>query len=128
MNAAHKMYAKVKEVKCRGNVVTYNLLMQLFGQARLTDMVLKMRREKEEEGVEANVNTYKVLVSVFCAMGHWNRAYGLFREMTEEKGIDPSPGITEAVLSALKRARQLTKHDELVEKLAGREEILTRSP
>ena len=128
VNAAHKMYAKMKEVKCRGNVVTYNLLMQLFGQARSTDMVLKMRREMEEEGVEANVNTYKVLVSVFCAMGHWNRAYRLFREMTEEKGIDPSPGITEAVLSVLKRAGQLTKHDELVEKLAEREEILTRSP
>ena len=99
MNAAHKMYANMKEMKCQGSVVTYNLLMHLFRQARLTDMVLKMRREMEEDGVEANINTYKVLVSMFYAMGHWNRAYGLFKEMTKEKGIDPSLGITEVVLS-----------------------------
>ncbi|CAA7391457.1 unnamed protein product [Spirodela intermedia] len=120
VNAAHKLYAKMKEVKCRGNTVTYNLLMQLFGRARSTDMMLRMRREMEEEGVEANNNTYKVLISVFCSMGHWNRAYRLFREMMEEKGMEPTTGVSQAVLSVLKRAGQLTKHEELVEKLAER--------
>ncbi|MQM21424.1 hypothetical protein Taro_054464 [Colocasia esculenta] len=116
VNAAHKLYSKMKEVKCRGSTVTYNLLMQLFGRARSTDMVLRMRREMEEEGVEANVNTYKVLISVFCSMGHWNRGYRLLREMMEEKGMEPTAGICQSVLALLRRAGQLTKHEELVEK------------
>lgn len=120
VNAAHKLYTKMREVKCEPNTVTYNLLMGLFSKAKSMDMVLRMKKEMEEEGVEANVNTYGVLISAFCERGHWKRAYGLMKEMVEQKCLKPSGPTREMVFGLLRNAGQLTKHEELVEKMVER--------
>ncbi|CAD5313252.1 unnamed protein product [Arabidopsis thaliana] len=117
VNGAHRMYSKMMEAKCEPNTVTYNILMRMFVGSKSTDMVLKMKKEMDDKEVEPNVNTYRLLVTMFCGMGHWNNAYKLFKEMVEEKCLTPSLSLYEMVLAQLRRAGQLKKHEELVEKM-----------
>ncbi|XP_017701151.1 pentatricopeptide repeat-containing protein At1g20300, mitochondrial [Phoenix dactylifera] len=120
VNTAHKLYNRMRELGCRPNTVTYNLLMQLFGKDKSMDMMLRMKQEMEEEGIEPNVNTYGVLISEFCGRGHWKQAYKMMREMVEEKCLKPTVPMYEALLALLRRAGQLRRHEELVEKMAER--------
>ncbi|GMN35870.1 hypothetical protein TIFTF001_005581 [Ficus carica] len=120
VNGAHRMFAKMKDSKCKPNTVTYNVLMQMFAESKSTDMVLKLKEEMDENEVEPNVNTYRVLIIMFCGMGHWNNAYKFFREMIEEKCLKPSLPVYEMVLEQLRKAGQLKKHEELVEKMVAR--------
>ncbi|KAL2945296.1 hypothetical protein RDABS01_006054 [Bienertia sinuspersici] len=120
VNAAHRLFAKMKEVKCKPNTVTYNVLMRMFVESRSTIMVLKLKKEMDETGVESNVNTYKILISMFCGMGHWSNAYKYFREMVEEKNLMPNMHVYDMVLSELRNAGQMKKHEELVEKMVDR--------
>lgn len=120
VNSAHRMFAKMKDLKCRPNTVTYNILMRMFADKKSTDMVLKLRKEMDENEIEPNANTYRVLISTFCGIGHWNNAYSFFKEMIEEKCLRPSLPVYEMVLQQLRKAGQLKKHEELVEKMVNR--------
>ncbi|KAK9165045.1 hypothetical protein Scep_000236 [Stephania cephalantha] len=120
VNGAHRMHAKMNELKCKGNTVTYNVLMGMFAGKKSADMVIKLKKEMDENEVEPNVNTYRVLISMFCGMGHWSRAYGFFKEMIEDKCLKPSLPVYEMVLQQLRKAGQIKKHEELVEKMVER--------
>ncbi|PHT28168.1 Pentatricopeptide repeat-containing protein, mitochondrial [Capsicum baccatum] len=120
VNAAHRLYAKMKEMNCKPNTVTCNILMKMFAESKSTDMVIKLRKEMDENEVEPNVNTFKILISLYCGMGHWNNAYKYFREMIEEKCLRPSESVYDMVLKQLRKAGQLRKHEELVEKMVDR--------
>lgn len=120
VNGAHWMYARMKELKCLPNTLTYNILMRMFAESRSTDMVLKMKKEMDESQVEPNVNTYRILISMFCDMKHWNNAYKLMMEMVEEKCLRPNLSVYETVLELLRKAGQLKKHEELVDKMVAR--------
>ncbi|KAL2334299.1 hypothetical protein Fmac_015512 [Flemingia macrophylla] len=52
VNGAHWMYARMKELKCQPNTLTYNILMRMFAESKSTDMVLKMK-EMDENKVES---------------------------------------------------------------------------
>ncbi|KAI8005153.1 Pentatricopeptide repeat-containing protein [Camellia lanceoleosa] len=120
MNAAHRTFVRMKELKCQPNTVTYNVLMRMFVDSKSTDMVLKLKKEMDEKEIEPNENTYRVLISMFCAMGHWNNAYKFFREMIEEKHLKPGLSVYQMVLQELRKAGQIKKHEELVEKMVDR--------
>lgn len=120
VNKAHRMFAKMKELDCKPNTVTYNLLMRMFAESKSTDMVLKMKKEMDKNEIEPNVNSYRVLISMFCGMGHWNNAYKFLREMVEEKCLKPTDPVYEMVLQQLRKAGQMKKHEELVEKMVER--------
>ncbi|KAK6131311.1 hypothetical protein DH2020_034940 [Rehmannia glutinosa] len=123
VNAAHRLFDKMKDVKCKPNTVTYNILMQMFSVSRSIDMVIKLWKEMGENEVEPNVNTYKILITMYCLMGHWNNAYKYFKEMIEEKCLRPSPKVYEMVMQQLRKAGQLKKQEELMEKMVDREFI-----
>lgn len=120
VNAAHRLFVRMKDVKCTPNTVTYNILMQMFSETKSTDMIIKLWKEMHENEVEPNVNTFKILISLYCAMGHWNNAYKYFREMIEEKCLKPTPQVYEMVMKQLRKAGQLKKHEELMEKMVDR--------
>ncbi|XP_052200661.1 pentatricopeptide repeat-containing protein At1g20300, mitochondrial [Diospyros lotus] len=120
VNAAHRMHARMKQLECKPNTVTYNILMRMFVDSKSTDMVLKLKKEMDDGEIEPNINTYRVLISLFCAIGHWNNAYKFFREMIEEKCLKPSQTDYEMVLQVLRKAGQIKKHEELVEKMVDR--------
>ncbi|KAG8377991.1 hypothetical protein BUALT_Bualt08G0091300 [Buddleja alternifolia] len=120
VNAAHRLFVKMKEVKCKPNTVTYNILMQMFVESKSTDMVIKLWKEMDENEVEPNVNTFKIFITMYCLMGHWNNAYRYFREMIEEKCLKPNPKLYEMVMQQLRKAGQLKKHEELMEKMVDR--------
>ncbi|KAI3518006.1 hypothetical protein L1887_06317 [Cichorium endivia] len=120
VNSAHRLFSRMKGLKCRPNTVTYNFLMRMFADSKSADMVLKMKEEMDENGVELNVNSYRILIGLYCSMGHWNNAYRFFREMIEEKCLKPSNGDYEMVLMQLRKAGQIKKHEELVEKMVDR--------
>ncbi|KAI5668887.1 hypothetical protein M9H77_18740 [Catharanthus roseus] len=120
VNAAHRLFTKMKELNCEPNTVTYNVLMQMFVDSKSTDMVVKLKKEMDENKVESNINTFKILISMYCGMGHWNKAYKYFREMIEEKCLKPSQPIYTMVLEQLRKAGQMKKHEELVEKMLKR--------
>lgn len=120
VNGAHRMYARMKELKCRPNTLTYNILMRMFVDSKSTDMVLKLKKEMDENQVEPNVNTYRILILMFCEMGHWNNAYKFTKEMVEEKCLKPNLQVYETVLEQLRKAGQLKKHEELVDKMVAR--------
>ncbi|VFR01942.1 unnamed protein product [Cuscuta campestris] len=120
VNAAHRMHARMNELKCEPSTLTYNILMKMFVDLKSIDMVLKLKKEMEESRVEPNVTTYKVLISMYCEMGHWNYAYQFMKEMVEEKGLKPNLSIYKRVLEMLRNAGQLKKHEELVEKMVAR--------
>ncbi|XP_057871220.1 pentatricopeptide repeat-containing protein At1g20300, mitochondrial [Cryptomeria japonica] len=117
VNSAHKLFTRMKELKCSPNTATYNALMRMFSKMKSTDMVLEIRREMKQNACEANVDTYRVLIGTFCQFGHWNQAYKHFKEMTEEKCIQPSLEIYKMVLDVLRKAGQIQKHEELVDKM-----------
>ncbi|KAF1002873.1 hypothetical protein AG4045_006639 [Apium graveolens] len=118
VNSAHRLFARMKEIKCKANTVTYNILMRMFADSKSADMVIKLKQEMDEGEIEPNVNTYRILISLYCGMGHWNNAYKLFCEMLEEKCLKPSQAVYEMVLQQLRKAGQIKKHEELVEKMA----------
>ncbi|KAI3922549.1 hypothetical protein MKX01_006238 [Papaver californicum] len=120
VSEAHKMYKRMKELNCKPNTVTYNILMRKFADSRSIDMVLKLKKEMDENEVEPNLNTYKVLIPISCGPRHWDKAHQLFTEMIEEKGLKPPLSMYEMVLKQLKKAGQMEKHDELVEKMVDR--------
>lgn len=120
INAAHRLYERMMELGCKPNTGTYNLLMELFSKEKSMDMVLRMKREMEKEGVEPNAYTYSVLIAAFCERGHWKRAYVLIKEMLEEKCLKPTAPVYETAMALLKRAGQLRKHEEIVEKMVER--------
>ncbi|XP_076955198.1 uncharacterized protein LOC143629940 [Bidens hawaiensis] len=120
VNGAQRLFGRMKGLKCKPNTVTYNLLMRMFADSKSADMVLKLKNEMDEDGIELNVNSYRILIGMYCAMGHWNNAYKLFREMIEEKCLKPSHGDYEMVLRQLRNAGQIKKHEELVEKMVSR--------
>ncbi|CAN4094031.1 unnamed protein product [Withania somnifera] len=120
VNAAHRLYSKMKEMNCKPNTVTCNILMKMFAESKSIDMVIKLKKEMDENEVEPNVNTFKILISMYCGIGHWNNAYKYFREMIEEKCLRPSGSVYDMVLKQLRKAGQLRKHEELVEKMVDR--------
>ncbi|KAF9612161.1 hypothetical protein IFM89_038349 [Coptis chinensis] len=48
VNAAHRMYTKMKEMKSTSNTVTYNVLMKMFAEFKSADMVFKLKQEMDE--------------------------------------------------------------------------------
>ncbi|KAM7517310.1 hypothetical protein LguiA_006893 [Lonicera macranthoides] len=120
VNGAHRLFARMKELNVKPNAVTYNILMRMFADSKSADMVIKLKREMDESEVELNVNSYRILISLYCGMGHWNNAYKFFREMMEEKCLKPSQPVYEMVLQQLRKAGQIKKHEELVEKMVDR--------
>ncbi|MED6106367.1 hypothetical protein PIB30_004141 [Stylosanthes scabra] len=89
VNGAHRMYARMKELKCQANTLTYNILMRI------------------------------ILISMYCEKGHWNNAYKFMKEMVEEKGLKPNQSAYETVLELLRKAGQLKLHEDLVEKMVA---------
>lgn len=120
VNGAHRLYARMKDLKCMPNTVTYNILMRMFADSKSTDMVIKLKKEMDENNVEPNVNTYRILILMYCGMGHWNNAYKYFLEMIEAKCLKPGLPVYQMVLEQLRKAGQLKKHEELVEKMVDR--------
>ncbi|XP_074358560.1 uncharacterized protein LOC141697905 [Apium graveolens] len=120
VNSAHRLFARMKEIKCKANTVTYNILMRMFADSKSADMIIKLKREMDEGEIEPNVNTYGILISLYCGLGHWNNAYKLFCEMLEEKCLKPSQAVYEMVLQQLRKAGQIKKPEELVEKMVVR--------
>ncbi|KAK6152123.1 hypothetical protein DH2020_014758 [Rehmannia glutinosa] len=84
------------------------------------DMVIKLWKEMGENEVEPNVNTYKILITMYCLMGHWNNAYKYFKEMIE-KCLRPSPKVYEMVMQQLRKVGQLKKQEELMEKMVDQD-------
>ncbi|KAI3914036.1 hypothetical protein MKW98_010848 [Papaver atlanticum] len=117
---AHKMYQRMKELNCEPNAITYNILMKMFADSRSIDMVLKFKKDMDENKVEPNLYTYKVLIPLYCGPRHWDKALQLFTEMIEEKGLKPPLPLYEMLLKQLKKAGQMEKHEELVEKMVDR--------
>jgi pentatricopeptide repeat protein len=120
IDAAHKLYEKMRELQCKPNVVTYNLLIRLFNMQKSMDMVLRIKKNMDADRVEPNGNTYAALIEVFCARGDWKRAHTTLREMVREKSFKPSKQVYDMVLTLLRKAGQLMKHEELVELMADR--------
>ncbi|KAM0884355.1 hypothetical protein ACQ4PT_031031 [Festuca glaucescens] len=127
VDGARKLYARMQELQCKPNVVTYNLLMKLFNKDKSMDMVLRIKRDMDAQRVEPNANTYGALIEMFCGRGNWRRAHATLREMVEEKSLKPAKPVYEMVLSLLRKAGQLRKHEELVEAMADRGFIKHRS-
>ncbi|KAF8701048.1 hypothetical protein HU200_033943 [Digitaria exilis] len=120
IDAARKLYEKMRELQCKPNVVTYNCLLRLFSNEKSMDMVLRMKRNMDAEGIEPNVHTYAILIEAFCGRGNWKRAHATIKEMIEEKSFKPSKKVRDMVLTLLRKAGQLKKHEELVEMMADR--------
>ncbi|XP_074263938.1 pentatricopeptide repeat-containing protein At1g20300, mitochondrial-like [Silene latifolia] len=114
VNAAQTLYAKMKELECEPNVVSYNVLLRMFVESKSTDMVFKLIDEMDD----VNVETYKIYISMFCAMGDWSKACKYFEEMLEQMKLRPRMLVYEVydmVLKALRIAGQTKKHAELVD-------------
>ncbi|XP_062200137.1 pentatricopeptide repeat-containing protein At1g20300, mitochondrial-like [Phragmites australis] len=120
VDAARKLYDKMRELQCKPNVVTYNALLRLFNKEKSMDMVLRMKKDMDAEGVEPNLHTYAALIEAFCGRGNWRRAHTTLKEMVEEKSFKPSKQVYDMVLTLLRKAGQLMKHEELVELMADR--------
>ncbi|KAL6655137.1 hypothetical protein ACP70R_005963 [Stipagrostis hirtigluma subsp. patula] len=120
IDAARKLYERMRELQIKPNVVTYNLLLKMFNKEKSMDMVLRMKKEMDAEGVEPNGNTYEALIEAFCGRGNWRRAHSTLKEMVEEKSFKPSKPVYVMVLTLLRKAGQLRKHEELVELMADR--------
>ncbi|KAJ6736444.1 CHLOROPLAST RNA PROCESSING 1-LIKE PROTEIN [Salix viminalis] len=114
---AHDVFAEMLDAGCQPNSITYNSLMRIHVKAGRTE---KLKKEMDENKIEPNVNTYKVLITMYCGMGHWNNAYKFFREMIDEKCLRPSLPVYDMVLQQLRKGGQLKKHEELVEKMVDR--------
>ncbi|GKG60634.1 pentatricopeptide repeat-containing protein, partial [Tanacetum coccineum] len=76
----------------------------MFAESKSADMVLKLKEEMDDNEVELNVNSYRMLIGMYCALEHWNYAYKFFREMIEDKCLKPSNGDYDMVLGRLRKA------------------------
>ncbi|KAL8094275.1 hypothetical protein AgCh_035974 [Apium graveolens] len=47
----------MREIKCKPNTVTCNILMRMSADSKSADMVIKLKQEMEEGKIEPNVNT-----------------------------------------------------------------------
>ncbi|KAF5197343.1 Pentatricopeptide repeat-containing protein [Thalictrum thalictroides] len=116
-------------------IKTFSILVRRYARAGLvaeavhafnrmedygSDLIFKLKQDMDENEVEPNVDTYRVLISLFCRIGHWNRAYKFFVEMIEEKCLKPIMPDDEMVLQQLRKAGQIKKPEEMVEKMVDR--------
>ncbi|XP_078173934.1 uncharacterized protein LOC144567634 [Carex rostrata] len=99
---------------------TYNLLIELFNKEDKMDMVLRIKKEMENNGVKSNVNTYSALITAYCGRGNWMRACDALMEMVEVKCLKPKDLVYRMVMDLLKRAGQLQKCKDLKEMMVKR--------
>jgi pentatricopeptide repeat protein len=59
----------MRELQCKPNVLTYNLLIRLFNMHKSMNMVLRIKKNMDAERVEPNGNTYAALIEVFVPGG-----------------------------------------------------------
>nr|GEU55716.1 hypothetical protein [Tanacetum cinerariifolium] len=93
VKASHRFFGRMKALKCKQNTVSYNLSMRMFVESKSADMVLKLKEEMDENEVELNVNSYRILIGI-------NGDYDM-------------------VLGQLRKAGQIKKHEETVEKMVN---------
>ncbi|KAM7517309.1 hypothetical protein LguiA_006892 [Lonicera macranthoides] len=83
IKSAHDVFVEMIDVGIESNLITFNNLMHVHVKAGLSEKM-------DGSEVELNVNSYRILISLYCGVGHWNNVYKFFREMVEEKCLKSS--------------------------------------
>ncbi|XP_078439029.1 tetratricopeptide repeat (TPR)-like superfamily protein [Wolffia australiana] len=104
---AYKMVSEMREFGVGANARTFEVIIHHLVKAKRIEEARRVFRTMQEEaGCEPELNTYTIVVRMFCSEGRINEALQVWRMMAG-KGIIPSMHMYSVIISGLQRIGRL---------------------
>ncbi|KAL0550300.1 hypothetical protein IC582_014808 [Cucumis melo] len=101
-----------RDADCVPNIVTYNILLSLFGRLMLVDHMEATMREIHDLNLSPNVNTYNHLLAGYITAWMWNRMEQTFMKM-KSSSIKPNTETFLLMLRGYAHSDNLEKMEEM---------------
>lgn len=72
-----------KDSDCSPNIVTYNILLSVFGRSMLVDHMETVLRAVESSGLDPNLSTYNTVIAAYVTAWMWDRMEATFALMVD---------------------------------------------
>ncbi|KAI4329746.1 hypothetical protein MLD38_028094 [Melastoma candidum] len=100
-----------RDTSCSASIVTYNILLSVFGRLMLVDHMEATVREIESLGMAPNVSTYNNLIAGYLTAWMWDDMERVFRLM-EESLVRPDINTYLLMLRGYAHSKNLEKMEE----------------
>ncbi|XP_072961705.1 pentatricopeptide repeat-containing protein At2g30780-like [Typha angustifolia] len=112
-----------RDTSCQPTIVSYNILLSLYGRHTLVDKMESVLHAVDESGIPRTVDTYNIVITGYLIGKMWDRMENTFREM-EEGTVKPEVSTRLLMLRGYAFAGNLEKMERVYETV--REEVKSR--
>lgn len=99
---------------CKPTIVTYNILLSIYGRSMLVDHMEAVLRTIDESKLTRNLNTYNTVIAGYVTAWMWDQMESTFRAMDEEH-IEPDVNTILLVLRGYAHSCNLEKMERTYE-------------
>lgn len=103
-----------KDPKCRPNIVTYNILLSVFGRSMLVDHMERVLRVIKESNLAPNLHTYNTVIAGYVTAWMWDDMERTFQSM-EAGGVLPDVRTYQLMLRGYAHSGNLEKMEKTYE-------------
>ncbi|GAA0143584.1 hypothetical protein LIER_04237 [Lithospermum erythrorhizon] len=108
-----------KDAVCRPTIVTYNILICIFGRMLLTDRMEEILREIRDQNLSPDLKTYNNIIGGYVTAWMWDSMEKSFRVM-QASSVEPTFATYKLMLRGYSLSGQLNKMEEIFELMIDR--------